>query len=103
MSIAAGLHADQARRPAPAGTNELRIPIGPLLSDPLHVTEGAQGQPLAIHRHAYRTTQPDDAAWTAHGYAWLCHTCHTVGGAHDQYTPTLHSAEAHVCPKGATR
>lgn len=96
--IAASIHADRARTPAPTGDDEDRIPIGPLLSEPLHITTGAHGQPIAIHRHAYRTTHPDDTAWTAHGHAWRCHTCNTVGGAHDQYTPTLRSAESHTCP-----
>lgn len=76
-----------------------RIPVGPLLSAPVHTLTGTRGQTIHIHRHAYRTTHPDDTAWTAHGYAWRCHTCHTVGGAHDQYTPTLRSAERHHCTR----
>lgn len=101
MSIAAALHADRSRTPR-AASEDPATPVGPLISGIVTTTCGAHGQPVHLHRHAYRTTHPDDAAWTAHGYAWRCPTCHTIG-AHDQYTPTLHSAEAHTCPKGGAR
>lgn len=76
-----------------------RIPVGPLLSGPVHTLTGPDGQPVHIHRHAYRTTRPNNAAWTAHGYAHRCTRCRTIAGAHDHYAPALNAAEAHTCPR----
>ena len=86
---------------APA-EHQSRIPVGPLLSGPIHTVTGDHGQTVHLHRHAYRTTHPDDAAWTAHGYAHRCTRCNTIGGAHDHYTPALTAAETHTCRKEDT-
>lgn len=78
--------------------------VGQILASPLTHTTGAHGQTLAIHRYATRITELDDSAWEPHGYAWLCHTCRTVSGsARQEYTPTLHAAERHVCPRKGDR
>lgn len=94
------------RSPLPGAGGEgppPRIPVGPLLSGPLHTLTGTRGQTIHIHRHAYRQQHPDDAAWTAHGYAYRCTHCRTTGGAHDTYTPTLTAAETHHCPRKGDR
>ena len=77
--------------------------VGHILASPITHTTGAHGQTLAIHRYVDRIAELDDSNWPSHGHAWLCHTCRRVGGANDQYTPTLHSAESHTCPKEASR
>lgn len=79
-----------------------RIPVGPLLSGPLHTLTGTRGQTLHIHRHDY-STRPGDDAPTAHGYAYRCTHCRTIAGAHDTYTPTLRDAEHHHCPREGDR
>lgn len=80
-----------------------RIPAGPPLSGVLTTVTGPDGQTVHLHRHTYRTTHPDDAAWTAHGYAYRCTRCRTIAGAHDVYASTLRDADAHRCPKGEPR